>query len=78
MEKIDYRLPGNNNGIDVAVEILNKFPLVRIPFITAYKLLHLEICKNSIFYDKNIQVLVKPIKLDKIESAMVKRAHDNR
>jgi DNA-binding response OmpR family regulator len=45
---IDYRLPGNMNGIDVAVEILNKFPSAPILFITAYEHLHIEISKNPI------------------------------
>lgn len=74
---IDYRLPGNKNGIDVAVEILNKFPLACVLFITTYEPLHQEISKNPMFYGKNVHVLVKPIKLDKIESAMEKLAHDN-
>jgi len=68
---IDYRLPGNKNGIEVAVEILNKFPAAPILFITAYENLQKEISKNSIFYDRNVQVLLKPVKLDKIENAMV-------
>jgi len=68
---IDYRLPGNKNGIDVAIEILNKWLSAPILFITAHENLHKEISKNPIFYGKNIQVLVKPVKLDKIESAML-------
>jgi DNA-binding NtrC family response regulator len=68
---IDYRLPGNKNGIEVAIEILNKFPAAPILFITAYENLQKEISKNSIFYDKNVQVILKPVKLDKIEDAMV-------
>jgi DNA-binding response OmpR family regulator len=64
---IDYRLPGNKNGIDVAIEILSKIPSATILFITAYEQLRKEILKNPIFYNKNIAVLVKPVKLDKIE-----------
>lgn len=75
---IDYRLPGNKNGIEVANEILNKFPAAPILFITAYENLQKEISKNPIFYDKNIQVLLKPVKLDKIENAMVKLVNKNR
>jgi len=74
---IDYRLPGNKNGIDIAIEILNKWPSASILFITAYELLHKEISKNSIFYGKNIQVLVKPVKLDKIESAALNLVNKN-
>ena len=36
---IDYRLLGNMNGIEVAVEILNKFPSACIILITAFELL---------------------------------------
>ena len=75
---IDYRLPGNKNGIEVAIEILNKFPAAPILFITAYENLQKEISKNPIFYDKNVQVLLKPVKLDKIENAMVNLVNKNR
>lgn len=34
---IDYLLPDNKNGIDVAIEILNNFPSARILFITAHQ-----------------------------------------
>lgn len=65
------------NGIEVAIEILNKFPAAPILFITAYENLQKEISKNPIFYDKNVQVLLKPVKLDKIENAMVNLANKN-
>ena len=35
---IDYRLLGNMNGIEVAIEILKKFPLACIVFITPVEL----------------------------------------
>jgi DNA-binding NtrC family response regulator len=68
---IDYRLLGNMNGIEVEVEILNKFPSACIIFITAFQLLELEIAKNDIFYDKNIDVLIKPVKLDQIQNSLI-------
>ena len=68
---IDYRLPGNKNGIDIATQILDKFPLAPILFITAHENLYREISKNPIFDGKNIEVLLKPVKLDKIESSIV-------
>ena len=46
---IDYRLPTNNNGIDVVIEILVKFPSARILFITGYEHLQNELSKNTIF-----------------------------
>ena len=68
---IDYRLPGNMNGIEVAMEILKKFPSARIIFITAFELLEKEITKHDIFYDKNIDVLIKPVKLDQIQNSLI-------
>ena len=68
---IDYRLPGNKNGIDVATEILSKFPKAPILFITAHELLCSEISKLSEFHDKNVEVLTKPVKLYRMETAML-------
>jgi two-component system, cell cycle response regulator CpdR len=68
---IDYKLPGNMNGIEVAIEILKKFPLACIIFITAFVLLEQEIAKHGIFYDKNLDVLIKPVKLYKIQNSLM-------
>jgi len=68
---IDYRLPGNMNGIEVAIEILKKFPSACIIFITAFEFLDREISKHDIFYDKNIDVLLKPVKLNQIQNSLV-------
>ena len=67
---IDYRLPGNMNGVEVAIEILKKFPSACIIFITAFELINQEISKHDIFYDKNIDVLVKPVKLGQIQNSI--------
>lgn len=68
---IDYRLPTNRNGIEVASEILKKFPASCIVFITAFEFLDHEISKHDIFYDKNIDVLIKPVKLRQIEDSLL-------
>lgn len=67
---IDYRLPGNRNGIEVASEILKKFLSSCIMFITAFEFLDLEISKHDIFCDKNIKILIKPVKLRQIEDSL--------
>ena len=67
---IDYRLLGNMNGIEVAVEILNKFPSECIIFITAFEFLEQEISKHEIFFDKNIDVLIKPVRLNQIQNSL--------
>ena len=68
---IDYRLLGNMNGIEVAIEILKKFPSACIIFITAVELLDQEILKHDIFSDKNIDVLLKPVKLIQIQDSLL-------
>ena len=68
---IDYRLLGNMNGIEVAIEILKKFPSACIIFITAVELLDQEISKHDIFSDKNIDVLLKPVKLIQIQDSLL-------
>ena len=74
---IDYRLPGNKNGIDMAIEILNKIPSAPILFITAYESLYHEISKSPKFHDKNIQILLKPVKLNQIESSILNLVNNN-
>ena len=68
---IDYRLLGNMNGVEVAIEILNKFPSACIIFITAFELVKKEISKRDIFQDKNIDVLIKPVKLNAIHNTII-------
>jgi DNA-binding NtrC family response regulator len=68
---IDYRLPGNLNGVEVATEILKKFPLSCIIFITAYEMLEKELSRHEIFCDKKIDVLIKPIKLNRIQTSLL-------
>ncbi len=68
---IDYRLLGNMNGIEVAIEILKKFPSACIVFITGVELLDQEIVKHDIFTDKNIDVLLKAVKLYQIQDSLL-------
>jgi hypothetical protein len=59
------------NGVKVAIEILKKFPLACIIFITAFDMLEKELSKQDIFCDKKIDVLIKPIKLNCIQDSLV-------
>lgn len=59
------------NGIEVAIEILKKFPSACIVFITGVELLDQEIVKQDIFTDKNIDVLLKPVKLYQIQDSLL-------
>ena len=74
---IDYQLPGKMNGIEVATEILKKIPSARIIFITGLELLGQEISKHNIFTDKNIDLLLKPVKLIEIQNSLLNLAGKN-
>jgi two-component system, OmpR family, response regulator len=68
---IDSILPGKKSGTDVAIEILDKYPSAPILFITADQHQHRQIIKNPTFNDKNVDILLKPVKLDQIENSIL-------
>jgi len=68
---IDYKLPNNKNGIDAAIQILDKHPSAAILIVTAYETVKNEIAKNSLFENKRIEVLIKPVRLAQLESSIV-------
>jgi DNA-binding NtrC family response regulator len=74
---IDYKLPNGKNGIDAAIEILNKYPLAAILMVTAYETVKKEIAKNSIFNNKRIEVLIKPLRLAQLESSILNIVNKN-
>jgi CheY-like chemotaxis protein len=74
---IDYKLPNGMNGIDAAIEILNKYPLAAILIVTAYETVKKEIAKNSIFNNKRVEVLIKPLRLAQLESSILNIVNKN-
>ena len=68
---IDYKIPGHKSGMDAGIEILTKYPLTPIIFITAYEQFQKEIVNNAFFKDKNIHVLIKPVRLTEIEKVIL-------
>jgi len=68
---MDYKIPGHKSGMDAAIEILTKYPLTPIIFITAYDQFQKEIANDAFFKDKNIRVLIKPVRLTEIEKVIV-------
>jgi DNA-binding NtrC family response regulator len=68
---IDYKLPDDKNGIDAAIQILDKYPSAAILIVTAYETVKKEIAKNSLFDNKRVEVLIKPLKLSQLESSIV-------
>jgi DNA-binding NtrC family response regulator len=68
---IDYKLPDDKNGIDAAIQILDKYPSAAILIVTAYETVKKEIAKNSLFDNKRVEVLIKPLRLSQIESSIL-------
>ena len=68
---IDYKLPNNMNGIDAAIQILDKYPSAAILIVTAYETVKKEIAKRSLFDNKRVEVLIKPLRLAQLESSIV-------
>jgi DNA-binding NtrC family response regulator len=68
---IDYKLPYNKNGIDAAIQILDKYPSAAILIVTAYETVRKEIAKRSLFDNKRVEVLIKPLRLAQLETSIV-------
>lgn len=68
---INPKLPGNKTGTEVATEILDIYPSAPILFITADNRQPVEIKKNPKLRDKKVDVLLKPVKLEKIEHSIL-------
>lgn len=68
---IDYALPGDKNGIDAAIEIVSKYPSMPILFITGHESKRDDLLKHPMLQDKNLEILVKPVKLLQLEFAVL-------
>ncbi|HEX7178526.1 MAG TPA: response regulator [Nitrososphaeraceae archaeon] len=68
---IDYKLPNNKNGIDAAIQILDKYPSAAILIVTAYETVRKEIVKRSLFDNQRVEVLIKPLRLAQLETSIV-------
>lgn len=68
---IDYKLPADKNGIDAAIQIIEKYPSAAILIVTAYETVSKEIAKISLFDNKRVEVLIKPLRLAQLESSIV-------
>ena len=67
---IDYKLPADKNGIDAAIQIIEKYPSAAILIVTAYETVTKEIAKISLFDNKRVEVLIKPVRLAQLESSI--------
>jgi DNA-binding NtrC family response regulator len=68
---IDYKLPADKNGIDAAIQIIEKYPSAAILIVTAYETVTKQIAKISLFDNKRVEVLIKPLRLAQLESSIV-------
>jgi DNA-binding response OmpR family regulator len=69
---IDYILPGKKNGLQAAKEILRRHTLAPILLITAFENVKKEIIADEFFIDKNLQILIKPVKLCRLADVIVR------
>jgi DNA-binding NtrC family response regulator len=67
---IDYKLPGDKNGLGAAIQIIEKYPSAAILIVTAYETVTKEIAKISLFDNKRVEVLIKPLRLAQLESSI--------
>lgn len=67
---LDYNLPGKLSGLEAARQILKKYPSVPIIIVTAYETVRNELSNDEFFTNKNIILLLKPIKLQVLEDTI--------
>ena len=68
---IDYKLPNDKNGLDAAIQILNKYPSAAILIVTAYETVTKEIGKMPFLDNKRLEVLIKPLRLAQLEKSLI-------
>ncbi|HLN33682.1 MAG TPA: response regulator [Nitrososphaeraceae archaeon] len=64
---LDYKLPGNMNGLEAAKMLLQKNKDLSIILVTAFDEVKKDINKDPFFSSKKISVLIKPIRLNLLE-----------
>lgn len=67
---LDYNLPGKLSGLEAARQILKKYPSAPIIIVTAYETVRNELSNDEFFTNKNILLLLKPIKLQVLEDTI--------
>jgi DNA-binding response OmpR family regulator len=72
---IDYKLPNDKNGLDAAIQILNKYPSAAILIVTAYETVTKEITKMPFLDNKRVEVLIKPLRLAQLENSLINIAN---
>jgi DNA-binding NtrC family response regulator len=73
---MDYKLPGQKNGLQAANEIVSRYSSAKILIITAFEGVREEIAQMNLSRHKQITILVKPIKLSHLDR-IISKSLDN-
>jgi DNA-binding response OmpR family regulator len=73
---MDFKLPGQKNGLQAANDIISQYSTAKILIITAFEGVREEITQMNLSRHKQIIVLVKPIRLSHLDRVISKLLND--
>jgi DNA-binding response OmpR family regulator len=73
---MDFKLPGQKNGLQAANDIISQYSTAKILIITAFEGVREEITQMNLSRHKQIIVLVKPIRLSHLDRIISKLLND--
>lgn len=73
---MDYRLPGQKNGLQAASDIISQYSTAKILIITAFEGVREEIVRMNLSRYEEITVLIKPIRLSHLDRIISKFLDD--
>jgi len=73
---MDYRLPGQKNGLQAANDIISQYSIAKILIITAFEGVREEIVQMNLSRHKQITVLIKPIRSSHLDRIISKFLND--
>jgi DNA-binding NtrC family response regulator len=69
---MDYRLPGQKNGLQAASDIISQYSTAKILIITAFEGVREEMVQMNLSRYKQVTVLIKPIRLSHLDRIISK------
>jgi DNA-binding NtrC family response regulator len=73
---MDYRLPGQKNGLQAASDIISQYSTAKILIITAFERVREEMVQMNLSRYKQVTVLIKPIRLSHLDRIISKFLED--
>ena len=73
---MDYRLPGQKNGLQAASDIISQYSTAKILIITAFEGVREEMVQMNLSRYKQVTVLIKPIRLSHLDRIISKFLED--